>query len=683
MTERQRQIVTERVTDAIVEIDDDWEFTLVNERAEEIYDVTEEELRGRHFWDVFEAGVGTVFEEEYRRVMETRVATSFEAHYDGSDDASGLVGWFEVDVYPADDGGLAFYFRDITDRKRRKERSAALNDVLAEFMDATAKQQVADVVAAAADARLYLPVTVVALIDDESGELRPVARSDAVERQLDPASLFEQGDGVGWQVFVNGEREVVETPFEEPLGDLDAVDELVVHPLSQHGVLVTGAPDHDDQFAETLAENMRTTLDRIQSDALLQEREERLQERNESLSRLNRINEIIRDIDQVLVSASSRREIQQAVCDELTNGDSYAFAWFGVHDAPSDRISPQCWAGDGKGYLDAVSFSAGTEPDARMPVEEVVHAHEPRVTNDVLADPPFEGWRKAALNRGFRSTIALPIVYKGSLYGVLDVHARRPNVFDELERKVLVELGETIAHAINAVESKRALVSDSVVDLVLDVDPADHPLVEFIQEDDAREFELKGIVPTDEGDFRVFYTIIGASPEVVSEATERTTEIAATDLVYEDGDGLQYEGVVTEDSMIYWALDRGAVPRSISIDESAARVRVELFGDASPRDFVERFQRRYPNSELVARRERERPVHTRDEFLASYEDRLSARQREVLKRAYLSGYFESPRDRNATEMAGSMDMSQPTFSAHLRAGLRNLFDLVFETEGLD
>lgn len=683
MTGRQRQIVTERVTDAIVEIDDDWEFTLVNERAEEIYDVTEEELRGRYFWDVFEAGVGTVFEEEYRRVKETRVATSFEAHYDGSEDTSGLVGWFEVDVYPANDGGLAFYFRDITDRKRRKERSAALNDVLAEFMDATAKQQVADVVAAAADGPLYLPVTVVALIDDESGELCPVARSDTVERKLDPAPLFEQGDGVGWHVFVNDEREVIEPPFEGPLDDLDAVDELGVHPLSQHGVLVTGAPDHDDQFAETLAENMRTTLDRIHSDTMLQERDERLQEQNESLSRLNRINEIIRDIDQVLVSASSRREIQQAVCEELTSGGPYAFAWFGVHDAPSDRIAPRCWAGDGKGYLDAVSFSAGTEPGARTPVEEVILAHEPRVTNDVLADPPFEGWRKAALNRGFRSNIALPIVYKGSLYGVLDVHARRPDVFDELERKVLVELGETIAHAINAVESKRALVSDSVVDLVLDVDPADHPLVEFIQGGDDREFELKGIVPTDAGDFRVFCTIDGVSPEAVSELSERVTEIATMDLVYENGEGQQYEAVVTEDSMVYWALDRGAVPRSISVDGSGGRIRVELFGDARPRDFVERFQRRYPNSELIASRERERPVHTRDEFLASYEDRLSARQREVLKRAYLSGYFESPRERNATEMAESMDMSQPTFSAHLRAGLRNLFDLVFETDGPD
>lgn len=683
MAERQHQIVTERVTDAIVEIDEDWHFTLVNERAEQIYDTTEDDLLGKYFWDVFAAGVDTVFEEEYRRVMETREPSSFEAHYDESDDPSGLEGWFEVDVYPEDDGGLALYFRDITDRKRREERSAGLNDVLAEFMDATSKQQVADIVARAAEDRLHLPLTVIALVDDASGELRPVAQSEAAERDIDASSLFDQDGGIGWRVFINGEREVIDPPPGGFIDDLHAIEKLDVQPLSRHGVLVTGTPDPDDKFAETLTENLRTTLDRVHSDGLLQEREERLKEQNESLSRLKHINEIIRDIDQVLVSATSRREIQQAVCEELTAGDTYTFAWFGVHDSSSNRISPRNWAGEEKGYLEAVSFSAGKDPSAQTPVAEVVNTREPRVTNDVLRNPPFDGWRKAALNRGFRSNIALPILYKGSLYGVLDIHSNQQNVFDELEQNVLIELSETIAYAINAVESKKALISDTVIDLELKLDSADHPLIAFLQDGDDREFEFKGLVPTGEGDFRVFYAVSSVSNEKVMECTNQATEIVENEFVSENDEGLQYEAIVTEDSLIHWVLDRGAVPRSISGDETGGIVRVELFGNARLRDFVEQFQSKYPRSELVASRERERPVHTRDEFLQSYEDHLSDRQREVLKMAYLSGYFESPRERNATDIADSMGISQPTFSTHLRAGLRNLFTLLFEKNGPD
>lgn len=678
-TERQRADITERVTDAIVEIDRNWKFTLVNERAETIYDITEEELLGEYFWDVFEWGKGTVFEEEYRRVMETGEPSSFEAHYDGSDDSSGLEGWFEVDVYPRDDGGLEFYFRDVTDRVRREERTAGLNDVLSEFMDATTKQQVADIVVDAARDGLHLPRVAIAFVDDESGELSPVARSDGAGRRI-PSSLFEQGTGIGWQVFVNGGQDVLEPLIDDVADDQRDVNELVVRALSRHGVIVTGRRDGDDNFAETLAENMRTALDRIHSDGLLHERDERLKEQNESLSRLNRVNEIIRRIDQVLVSASSRREIQQAVCEELTAGDTFTFAWFGVHDASSNRVSPRSWAGDGKGYLEAVSFSAKEDPSTRTPVEEAAISLEPRVTNDVLRDPPFEGWRKAALNRGFRSNIALPILYKGSLYGVLDIHSDRRDVFDELEQKVLVELSETIAHAINAVESKNALVSDKIIDLQLRVDPKDHPLIEFVQGGSEREFEFKGVVPTDGGSYRVFYTFSGVSHGEVSELMDLSVEISEYELVAESDDGPQYEAMVTEDSLVHWVLDRGGVPHSISVGDTGGNVRVELFGDARLRDFVEQFQRKYPNSELVASRERERPLHTRDEFLASYEDHLSARQREVLKTAYLSGYFESPRDRNATEIADSMGISQPTFSAHLRTGLRNLFTLLFEND---
>jgi PAS domain S-box-containing protein len=683
MAEHQHHIVTERVTDAIVEVDADWRFTLVNERAEQIYETTEEELLGKYFWNVFTAGVDTVFEEEYRRVMETREPSSFEAQYDGSDDPSGLEGRFEVDVYPENDGGLAFYFRDITDRKRREEQAAGLNDVLAEFMDATSKQQVAEIVARAAEDRLHLPLTVIAVVDDASGELRPVAQSETAERGIDASSLFDQDGGIGWQVFINGEQEVIDSPPDELIDEQHSIEKLDIQPLSRHGVLVTGTRDPDDNFAETLAENLRTTLDRIHSDRLLQEREERLAEQNESLSRLNHINEIIRSIDQVLVSATSRREIQQAVCEELTTGDTYTFAWFGVHSTSSNRISPRNWAGEEKGYLEAVTFSAGRDRAAEPPVAEVVNTREPRVTNDVLQDPPFNRWQKAALNRGFRSNIALPILYKGSLYGVLDIHSHQPGVFNELEQNVLIELSQTIAYAINAVESKKALISDTVIDLALRLDPADHPLISFLQEGDDREFEFKGVVPTREGDFRVFYTVSGVSNETMMEFTDQATEVVGNELVSEHEEGLQYEVIVTEESLVHWVLNRGAVPQSISGDEIGGIVQVELYGYARLRDFVEQFQNEYPNSKLVASRERERPVHTRNEFLQSYENQLSERQREVLKMAYFSGYFESPRERNATDLATSMGITQPTFSTHLRAGLRNLFTLLFDKNGPD
>jgi PAS domain S-box-containing protein len=120
--ERKREEVIERVTDAIVEVDADWRFTLVNDRAEELYDMSEGSLIGEDFWDVFADALGTRFESEYRSVMETREPTTIEEYF------SGLDGWFDVTVYPNDDGGLAFYFEEITDRREQTRRYEAVFD---------------------------------------------------------------------------------------------------------------------------------------------------------------------------------------------------------------------------------------------------------------------------------------------------------------------------------------------------------------------------------------------------------------------------------------------------------------------------------------------------------------------------------------------------------------------------
>jgi len=118
--ERKRDQIISRVTDAIVEVDADWRFTLVNNQAEELYDMREADLLGQSFWDVFSQARDTQFEDEYRSVMETREPTSMVEYYPGLD------GWFDIQVYPNDDGGVAFYFEEVTERQKQQRRFEAV-----------------------------------------------------------------------------------------------------------------------------------------------------------------------------------------------------------------------------------------------------------------------------------------------------------------------------------------------------------------------------------------------------------------------------------------------------------------------------------------------------------------------------------------------------------------------------
>lgn len=55
---------------------------------------------------------------------------------------------------------------------------------------------------------------------------------------------------------------------------------------------------------------------------------------------------------------------------------------------------------------------------------------------------------------------------------------------------------------------------------------------------------------------------------------------------------------------------------------------------------------------------------------------LSQRQREVFEHAYQRGYYNWPRDVNATELAADLDISKTTLLEHLRKAESKLFDSI-------
>jgi predicted DNA binding protein len=60
-------------------------------------------------------------------------------------------------------------------------------------------------------------------------------------------------------------------------------------------------------------------------------------------------------------------------------------------------------------------------------------------------------------------------------------------------------------------------------------------------------------------------------------------------------------------------------------------------------------------------------------------DELTDRQREALEAAYRAGYFEWPRESSAEEVAGTLDISRPTFQGHLRKAEDAVLAALFES----
>ena len=256
--ERERvATILDRVEDAFFAVDDDWNFTYFNRRAEEVLGKSAEEVMGENIWTEFEPAVGSTFDEKYHEAMETQQQVTFEEHY------SPLDKWFQVSAYPSDDG-LSVYFSDVTDRR---EYTRSLTEMHAKTralaVDRTPEAVAETLLEAAADV-LGCSLGTVRQYDNETETLRPLVTSADVEDTVGsrpvyedtdwgPAAALDRGETVVYDDPARRAREHPDGPPAEPLADLSSV--LYV-PMGTDTVLSLGTtePGGFDETTRSLAE---------------------------------------------------------------------------------------------------------------------------------------------------------------------------------------------------------------------------------------------------------------------------------------------------------------------------------------------------------------------------------------------------------------------------------------------
>lgn len=528
------------------------------------------------------------------------------------------------------------------------------------------------------------PIVACYLYDDDTGELRPETSTEAAATlAAEPARLIGESDAL-WDAFVSGETSRY-TDVRASTDGETSIESALVLSLGRHGVLVVAdrEPDSFDDADVTLSRGLasiaRLSMDGLDHEAELRAAETQLTEQTERIEQLERLIQLLRHTNQALIDASSREEIERVVCERLVSIDPYVFAWIGTTDAGTNTLAPRTWAGREEGYLDALTFSTDDRSMGQEPSVVTARDGESQLLGDVFTDPPLESWREAALSREYRSMVSVPLTYDGTDYGVLSVYADRNGVFDEIERAVLSELADTVSHAINVAESRKALVSDGIVELEFRIGPSDLAVVRAASQLDA-DLTVESVVPQADGNNRVFFTVRGTEADRALAVAREIPETKSVTLIASTDEGHTFEAVATEGGLMGTIVDHGGVPRRLTASGSDGRVVVDLPRSADVREFVETFKTRYGNAELVARRERDRSIRTRGGFLAAFEDRLTDRQREVLRTAYFAGFFESPRQQTGEEIGGLLGISQPTFNDHLRTGQRKLLELLYEPD---
>ena len=376
---------------------------------------------------------------------------------------------------------------------------------------------------------------------------------------------------------------------------------------------------------------------------------------------LARIQGLVSDVTRALVEAESRDGVEQGVVERVVETESYALAWVGEPDGAS--VVPRAWAGDPGVEVDQLTVE---REDRTHPTARAVESHEVEV--DERGEDGSD--RFPELDAEFDGVAAVPLTYGETLYGVLTVCAVRPDALDEREVTVLEALGRAIGTALNALESRRILSTDSLVELEFEVRDRGLFVVDLSARCECR-LDYEGAVHGADGGFSMFFTT-DTDPGTLIERAAEVPGIARAARVGGGGEEHLVEFDVEAGSFVVDLAERGVRTRSIAAEDGSARIQIEFPTEADSRAIADRFRERYAETELVAYRERERPPTTRREFIEALEGRLTERQQTALRKAYLGGYYDATRTTSGDELADSMDISRSTFHQHLRAAERKL-----------
>jgi HTH-type transcriptional regulator, bacterioopsin transcriptional activator and related proteins len=625
-----------RVSDAFYALDDEWQFTHANERAEELIRLKGEELVGKNIWETFEMAVPSEFRDEYERAMETQEPTSFELYF-----PEPYQGWFKINAYPSETG-LSVYFQDITERK---EREQALRE--SEHRYRTLIEN--------------FPDGAVGLFDEE---LRYTAAGGELLDQLE----ISADDAIGESIYERHPDELVETVephFQAALnGERSSVE------VEYYG---------RDLYASSLPvgeEEVFSGMLLVQDITERKERERELEHQREQLMALNSINKVVGEITGSVIDQSAREEIEQAVCEALAGADAYEFAWLAQVDPTTDTIEPRATA-QTRGYADEISISMDPDdPTSKGPGITAIREQETQIVQDVFSDPSFEPWREVATEYGFTAVASIPVVHEGTVYGVLGVYADRPNAFDTAEREIISRLGEIVGHAIAAVERKQALVSDELVELEFQIQDVFMTLDSPVEA--AGTISFDHVIPLTDGKFLVYGT---ATPDAIDTLTNLAETLPHWEAVtvHSQGNPTSFELRLTDSSTLSVVASLGGYIEQAVIKGGDFQLTTHFAPSTDIRQVIDAVEAAYSQVEMLRRRQiscsPDDPQRIQQQLLTD----LTDRQRATLDASYHAGFFEWPRNSSGEEVAESLNVAPSTFHQHLRKAERKVFDSLYST----
>lgn len=186
-----------------------------------------------------------------------------------------------------------------------------------------------------------------------------------------------------------------------------------------------------------------------------------------ALRRTNRALRLFSLVKGAVVRAKDEQSLLSEVCRISVESAGYRMAWIGrAENDDGKTVRPLVFAGPGDPFLKNVAVSWGDRPEGQGTAGRAIRSRKPAVERDLLRNPTFRPWHRALVGLDFAAAIAVPLVVRGDVFGVLLIYAAEVDAFDDTEIGLLEDLGSTISYGMeNILLSRERDVAFSSLEL--------------------------------------------------------------------------------------------------------------------------------------------------------------------------------------------------------------------------
>jgi len=177
-----------------------------------------------------------------------------------------------------------------------------------------------------------------------------------------------------------------------------------------------------------------------------------------ALGRLNRELSAITSCHQTLMRAVDEPNLLAEICRIVCEEAGYRMAWVGYVERDAEHsVRPVARAGHDCGYVDAANVTWADVERGHGPIGAAIRSGNLVWVQDFEFDPRVAPWRDAALERGYRACLCLPLTDEaGGVFGALSIYAGERDAFTAEEVRLLERLAADLAFGILVLRQREA-----------------------------------------------------------------------------------------------------------------------------------------------------------------------------------------------------------------------------------